>query len=364
MKQQWTKRILAGVATLALALPIAFGLGQHTVKAADDTQTVILTKFGFDKNPTIGERQTTQTPEEAQADWAKKSDGSAAKALAGVQFKVYDVTATYWADPEKYQDQERLPAYDATNEVKVDNNMTNDDGQITFNLKKVSGNHNAVYVFHEVQQRTGYATSADFMLSLPATANADGNVYVYPKNEQVTTYSHKFKKIDAHTKLALAGAQFKLQQKSDGKFLKLIDQYGNDVVNDQNEKVLTGLVKVVAKNYRMVWGTEDDATIFVSGDDGYFGLDGFDQETKDGAYAAMEVSAPKGYDFDKTKLSQFDADNATSIDEAKDPETPIENTPRGILPHTGGAGILAILAVGSALIAIAFVRIRKRQARA
>lgn len=362
MKQQWTKRILAGVATLALALPIAFGLGQHTVKAAEGdatslTQEVILTKFGFDKNPTIGERQTTQTPEEAQADWAQNKDGSAAEALAGVQFKVYDVTATYWADPDKYQYKEdstkdELPAYDATNEVKVDNNMTNDDGQITFNLPKVSDNHNAVYIFHEVQQRAGYATSADFMLSLP-TANL-GTVYVYPKNEQVTTYSHKFKKIDAHTKKPLAGAQFKLQQNSNGKFLKLIDEKGNDVVNADGNKILTGLIEVVRNNYRMVWGTKEDATIFVSGDDGYFGLDGFDQKTTGDAYAAEEVAAPTGYDRSE-QLSNFDAN---------DSETTIENTPHGLLPHTGGAGILAILAVGSALIALAFVGIRKRQARA
>lgn len=360
MKKQWTKRLLAGVATLALALPIAFGLGQHTVKAADDTQTVILTKFGFDKNPTISERDTTKTPEEVREDWAKNEDGSAAEALAGVQFKVYDVTDTYWADPDKYQYQDDstkdvLPAYDATNEVKVDDNatyVTNADGQITFNLRKVSGNHNAVYVFHEVQQRTGYATSADFMLSLP-TADL-GTVYVYPKNEQVTTYSHKFKKIDAHTTHALAGAQFKLQQNSDGKFLKLIDETGKDVVNADNQKILTGWIEVVKNNYRMVWGTEADATIFVSGDDGYFGLDGFDQKTTGDTYAAKEVEAPKGYDL-SDKLSNFDAD---------DSQTTIENTPHGLLPHTGGAGILAILAVGSALIALAFVGIRKRQARA
>lgn len=344
MKQQWTKRILAGVATLALALPIAFGLGQqHTTHADDDTpaatQPVVLTKYGFTNEQTESDRDTAQSPDQAIADWATN-----AEPLAGVKFEVYDVTETYWKAPNDYSST-KAPSIDGLTAIKT--GTTDDQGQIKASLPIQSGAHNAIYVFHETQPRTGYkAVSADFMLSLPATANADGNVYVYPKNVQHETYLRKFHKIDGVTNKDLPGAEFKITNVA-GEYLQLIDVDGNVQATEK------GYVDTEKANLRFNWVKADsEATTFTSDDkDGMFGLNGFDDTTT--KYQAIETKAPAGYE--KAADTTFTADGTTSD---------IKDMPRGILPHTGGAGILAILAVGSALIAFALVGIRKRQARA
>lgn len=353
MKQQWTKRILAGVATLALALPIAFGLGQHTVKAAEAskgtpaTQNVVLTKFGFDHAVTPDKHDTTQAPAAALNDWAV-----GATPLADVEFTVYDVTNNYWDAVNNDTEYKG----DMTGAPKVgEAQRTDTDGKITFNnLSTTSNDHNAVYLFKETDPRAGYGEQASqtLWISLPAEADGDNNVYVYPKNEQVKTYYHQFIKMDGHTKNVLADAKFVIK-KSDTEYLKLTDTKGDAVLDADGQQNVTGFVNVVKNNYRMTWVAKADATHFISDSKGIFGLDGFTEATKDQPYSAVETEAPKGYEL--AADTPFDADDQVSM---------IKDMPRGILPHTGGAGILAILAVGSALIAIAFVGIRKRQARA
>ena len=102
----------------------------------------------------------------------------------------------------------------------------------------------AVYLFQETNPRAGYNTSADFWLTLPATAAADGSVYVYPKNVQKTTYDRTFVTKDAETKEVLEGAGFNISN-SDGKFLKLTDKDGKNVNIDE------GFIDVLGHNYRL-----------------------------------------------------------------------------------------------------------------
>ncbi|WP_407894784.1 pilin N-terminal domain-containing protein [Lacticaseibacillus sp. N501-2] len=350
MKQHWMKRILTGIAALALALPIAFGLGQqHQTHAADDTQTVILTKYGFATPPVDAERQTDQTPTDAQTDWAKE-----AQALSGVQFQVFDVTQTYWAHPS-----DKVPSVVGLSPIAADNGdttwTTDDQGQITFTLPtkvtyQAGGQevtHNAVYVFHELHSRTGYdAASKDFMLSLPAKADQDGKVYVYPKNKKHDTYKRYFHKIDGDTNKDLAGAQFQIQN-AEGQYLQLTNVDGSVYAPK------AGYIDTESLNLHFSWVKEQtSATKFVSDATGEFGLNGFaDKTTK---YTAVETKAPAGYEPANT---EFTATETTDAIEIKD-------TPKHLLPHTGGAGILAIVAVGIALIALAAVGIFKRQARA
>lgn len=345
MKRNWTKGFLGLIGALALALPLTMGQTAHadttptTTPTTDPaTQTVILTKYGFTNAPDATDHQTDQTPTDAHNGWAK--DGTP---LAGVKFAVYDVTSQYWADPTNYKG-----TTDTSNMTPVANGTTNKDGQITFkDLLTTSGDHNAVYLFHEVQARTGYddQSSKDFWISLPAAAAGDNNVYVYPKNTQKTTYWHKFTKKDSHTGLALNGAQFNITN-ADGKYLAVSDEDGT------LQTELTGWTNTEEKNFKLNWTTEDQATTFISDKDGIFGLNGFtDQSTK---YNAIEIKAPDGY-TEKEDPTPFTADNKTSD---------ILDAPRGLLPHTGGTGILMILTVGAALLALAFVGIKKRQNRA
>ncbi|MCY9677467.1 SpaA isopeptide-forming pilin-related protein, partial [Lacticaseibacillus paracasei] len=199
----------------------------------------------------------------------------------------------------------------------------------------------AVYLFHETNPRAGYNTSADFWLTLPAKAAADGNVYVYPKNVQKTTYERTFVKKDAETKEVLEGAGFKIRN-SDGKFLKLTDKDG------QNVSIGEGFIDVLANNYRLTWVAESDATVFTSDKSGKFGLNGFADNTT--TYTAVETKVPDGYEA--AANTDFKADNSSSD---------ILDAPSGILPHTGGTGTVIFAILGVALIAFGAVAYRKRR---
>jgi LPXTG-motif cell wall-anchored protein len=337
MKKTFLKKALAFASAALLALPLM--LNTNIVNAADgdpDTgatpteQHVILTKYGFDKEEAATDRATDKT-------W----DGNGAKTLAGVEFKIYDVTADYWTAPKDYKG-----AYKESE--LVDTQVTGTDGTFGKDLPTVSKDADgksraAVYLFHETNPRAGYNTSADFWLTLPAAADSDGNVYVYPKNVQATTYNRTFIKKDAATGEVLPGAKFVIKQGD--KFVKLTDKDGADVTAGD------GFIDVLSNNYRIsLVDTEATATTFTSDKDGKFGLNGFaDDQT---SYTAVETDAPDGYE--KAADTDFKADNSTSD---------INDKPTGILPHTGGAGILLFVALGAVLIVLGGVAYAKRRAR-
>lgn len=331
MKKTSAKKVLTLTSTILMTLLMVLGFNGTRVQADTndtETQTVVLTKYGFKNIVTTSERETNQI-------W----DGDGAELLQGVDFTIYDVTANYWASPKDYHG-----LFDINNIAAK--GTTDDKGQLTQALptqsKDTSGKPRAaVYLFHETNPRAGYNTSADFWLTLPATAAADGNVYVYPKNVQMTTYEHTFYTKDAKTKEVLEGAGFNISN-GDGKFLKLTDKDFKNVNIDE------GFIDVLANNYRLTWVDKSDATVFKSNKEGKFGLNGFDNKTTN--YTAVETQVPDGYQTaDKT---DFTANNSSS-------DILIE--PLGILPHTGGTGIVIFVILGVALIAFGAVAYRKRR---
>lgn len=335
MKKTSAKKVLTLTSTILMTLLMVLGFNGTRVQADTNdtkTQTVVLTKYGFEKGVTATKRATDQR-------W----NGDGAKPLQGVDFTIYDVTANYWESPKDY----RGSVESATRVATV---TTNDAGQLTQELKTQSKDANgkyraAVYLFKETNPRAGYETpaetSADFWLTLPAEAAADGNVYVYPKNVQMTTYEHTFYTKDAKTKEVLEGAGFNISN-GDGKFLKLTDKDFKNVNIDE------GFIDVLANNYRLTWVDKSDATVFKSNKEGKFGLNGFDNKTTN--YTAVETQVPDGYQTaDKT---DFTANNSSS-------DILIE--PLGILPHTGGTGIVIFVILGVALIAFGAVAYRKRR---
>ena len=340
MKKSFLKKALVFAGAALLALPLM--LSTNVVHAADpnggsdtDAQNVILTKYGFDKAVAETDRSTGKT-------W----DGDGAKTLEGVEFKIYDVTANYWAAPKDFKDKSEDDKI--TGATLVDTQVTDDHGQIAKALPTTSTDADgksraAVYLFHETNPRAGYNTSADFWLTLPAKADADGNVYVYPKNVQTTTYSRTFIKKDSATGEVLKGAGFVIKQGD--KFVKLTDKDGNAVT------VGDGVIDVLSNNYRIkTVDAQADATTFTSDADGKFGLNGFADNTTE--YTAVETNAPDGYE--KAADTKFTADGSTSD---------IEDTPTGLLPHTGGAGIVLFVALGVVLIVLGGVAYTKRRAR-
>lgn len=335
MKKTIAKKVLTLTSTILMTLLMVLGVNGTRVQADTNdttTQNVVLTKYGFDKDVTAIDRATDQN-------WT--SDG--AKPLQGVDFTIYNVTANYWKSPKDYQGSFDSAPVAATG-------TTNNAGQLTQALLTQSTDASgkpraAVYLFHETNPRAGYNTSADFWLTLPAKAAADRNVYVYPKNVQKTTYNRTFVTRDAETKEVLEGAGFKISN-SDGKFLKLTDKDGKDV------SIGEGFIDVLANNYRLTWVDKSAATVFTSNKEGKFGLNGFDIiDNKTTTYTAVETQVPDGYQAAAAN-TDFKADNSSSD---------ILIAPLGILPHTGGTGIVIFVILGVALIAFGAVAYRKRR---
>ncbi|MDR1567900.1 MAG: SpaH/EbpB family LPXTG-anchored major pilin [Streptococcaceae bacterium] len=139
----------------------------------------------------------------------------------------------------------------------------------------------------------------------------------------VVTGGKQFKKTDAQTNNALAGAEFKVKS-LDEKFAKF-------EVNSKGE-------------YAFVeWTDEASATNIVSGNDGLIKVIGLAY----GNYKLIETKAPTSeyvkidgeINFIVTKEAYNDEDDLQVI----------ANTHKGLLPQTGGVGIYAFLAIGIAL---------------
>ena len=342
MKKSFLKKALVMAGAALLALPLALGT-TNTVEATDEgdttTQNVILTKYGFP-----GDQEITQH------DTDKEWNPAGAEKLDGVTFEIYDVTANYWKAPKDYKGALDGAKLVATKTTGAD--TTKGPGTLEVGLPKLSTDDKevqrlAVYLFRETNPRAGYNTTDDFWLTVDKPAD-DGNVYVYPKNQQKTTFHRTFIKKDSATDEVLPGADFVIKN-NDGKFLQITDKDGikveNSKVQDQN-----GFVDVLKNNYRIAFVDEDAATTFTSASNGQFGLNGFEDKTTN--YTAIETHAPDGYEI--ASGTPFTATDKNDIIEIKD-------APKGLLPHTGGAGIILFVVLGAALVVLGGVAYNKRR---
>lgn len=147
-----------------------------------------------------------------------------------------------------------------------------------------------------------------------------------------------FQKIDGQTKDSLAGAKFKVKNNA--------GEFGQFTLNAAGEYVFTQ------------WGTEEDATEVVSAETtGLIKIKGLlysDEEDSAITYTLVETEAPSDkyvvlkdeVDFTVAKNGYGEAENLVDI---------IANVPKGALPSTGGTGIFAFLAIGTALMLGAYL---------
>lgn len=371
----------------AVALAAALFAGASSVKADEtkdegvdkSTTSVVLTKYaatGLAENGSdIKEHKLDQTPEGFIGSY---KEGQITGTVKGAMYNVYDITAAYWEE-NKGTDNGKNPtvsdvdpavyAKELTNPIKTA--VTNEKGQATIVLPNAQNGKPAVYLFKENDKAlpSGYKASADFVIGLPGY-NEKGEVlktaYVYPKDEIGDTNQLKFTKVDKYNQdTVLAGAKFKIKNK-DGQYAKL----GN------SEGEVTGF-STEAKD--VTWVFEDKATIFVSDDKGEFGFsatpstkkdDGVHGLDKNALYTVVETAAPKGYQKD-LKILKVDDNKVNPQSVAKDEKDESKkkaagyvgtDSPKGILPHTGGAGIIAIIAAGLAITLIGLVAYNKRRA--
>ncbi|KAF1304493.1 SpaH/EbpB family LPXTG-anchored major pilin [Enterococcus sp. JM9B] len=148
----------------------------------------------------------------------------------------------------------------------------------------------------------------------------------------IVTGGHKFIKTDAHTGKGLAGAEFVVTN-ADRSHYAVFEQA------DSGDYIFAG-----------TWSEfKTAATTITSGTDGVLNIKGF----TDGSYYLEETKAPSDKYVLLTEPQHFVVTHGeygeTNV------ATNVANTPKGLLPSTGGNGIFAFLAIGLGLMLGAFV---------
>ena len=161
----------------------------------------------------------------------------------------------------------------------------------------------------------------------------------------------KIVKQDGNDKKKLEGAEFQLVQcQADGKAWKQ--------TKDTTAETVKG---------KTSWTTNAEGTVTI---EGIHVTDFADNEAKPNNYCLKETKAPKGY-VKNDQLIHFDLKKEGKVDDKGVPSAKIENTAtidnytdKNHLPNTGGAGFIAIVLAGLAIIGGGFFAARRNSAKA
>ncbi|MGX6971368.1 SpaH/EbpB family LPXTG-anchored major pilin [Vagococcus bubulae] len=155
-----------------------------------------------------------------------------------------------------------------------------------------------------------------------------------PSPPGIATGGKKFKKIDAHSGTLLKGAEFIVKQED--KFAKFEEHEVNKGVY-----IFTRWVN-----------SKEEATRLTSQDNGEFAVKGL----LDGEYQLEETKAPS------SKYVKLPKDILFLVSHGqyeKEEVQSIKNTPKGLLPSTGGKGIIMFLVLGSLMMFTAIIWSKK-----
>lgn len=153
----------------------------------------------------------------------------------------------------------------------------------------------------------------------------------------VATGGYKFIKTDATTGAGLANAEFIVTKGTGEEKL-----YAKFQMNENEEYAFTGW-----------YDTESEATHIVSAEEGILNIIGL----TDGTYQLTETKAPSENYVKLPDPINFTVKHGTYGN--MELATPVPNTPKGLLPETGGPGILGFLAIGLGLMLGAFIWYKK-----
>lgn len=324
-------------------------------------------------------------------DWADK-DGKAAEAPAGVEV-TYFLINSKGEVVDSYTKKSTEQDKDFSHTFNIDAEIAND----TFTVREVVRGYEA-----------SYKSDADGKVTVTNTAKPD---VLVPTNPEVTTGGKKFVKADQTTGERLTGAEFEVyDSKEEGKVLayvttedaenlkkavtdakaeldKAIKAY-NDLSAEQQkgedgkqaktaittaQEAYNKAVVAAAQQYKWVETTDTTAerVKLVSDGQGKFEITGLAY----GTYYLQETKAPKGYALNdarykfEIKAGSYKATEGGVTYESDDPVSDktvggaqrVDNR-KVTIPQTGGIGTVIFTAVGIALMAGAFIAMRKRTA--
>lgn len=384
------KDIMSKVKTGAVKVRLQYSATVNNKTVADDYEHNKVSFTPGKPNPT-----PNVTPADNKIvvtkDWADK-DGKAAEAPAGVEV-TYFLINSKGEVVDSYTKKSTEQDKDFSHTFNIDAEIAND----TFTVREVVRGYEA-----------SYKSDADGKVTVTNTAKPD---VLVPTNPEVTTGGKKFVKADQTTGERLTGAEFEVyDSKENGKVLayvttkdaeklkkavtdakteldKAIKAY-NDLSAEQQKgedgkqakKAITTAqeaynkaVVEAAQQYKWVETTDTTAerVKLVSDGQGKFEITGLAY----GEYYLQETKAPKGYALNdvrykfEIKAGSYKATEGGVTYESDDPVSDktvggaqrVDNR-KVTIPQTGGIGTVIFTVVGIALMAGAFVAMRKRTA--
>lgn len=220
MKQ--LKKLRTLISLLILALPVMLNVGfAESVFAAEGAAQVTLHKKKMTSFPAEDIQNTGQTmPEFDQY-----------QGLAGIEFKVYDVTSDFYHHRAagKTIDEAKTLVQGMATGTPVAEGVTDSNGDLTLSLNKKSGGKDAVYTIAETA-KSGVVAGANMVLAFPVyEILKDGkygdtelnDIHLYPKNTVTSDGALKVEKKGTAADELLNGAEFAIS-KVEGNVTKYI----------------------------------------------------------------------------------------------------------------------------------------------